>query len=217
MKPLLKYCGNHSYEDLLLAINSRANYIGVVFAKSKRQVEVIQLSKWLKQLNWPCDKKLVGLFVNEDIEQIINVTKTVPLHIVQCHGNESVDYIKKLSQKITLPIWKVIHHQENAWEKMDEYAPYVEGFVIDSKAKNAWGGTGISFDWSHIPKYLENGKQLKRTVFIAGGINPTNVEQLLKYSPSGIDLSSGIEEDGKKSAIKMAQLEERIENYDTTT
>lgn len=215
MKPLLKYCGNHSYNDLLHSINSKADYIGVVFAESKRQVTPSEVNEWLSQLTWPTNKKLVGLFVNEEINQIKNVVKTVPLHIVQCHGNESVQYMKTLTNEISLPIWKVIHHKENAWEQMDEYAPFVAGFVIDSKSEKAWGGTGTTFDWSHIPHYLAKGKQLNKTIFIAGGINPENVEQLLKYNPMGIDLSSGIELDGKKSIQKMEQLEERIEKYDT--
>lgn len=213
MRPLLKYCGNHSFHDLQCSLNSRADYIGVVFAKSKRQVTQEQLSDWLNKLTWPKEKKLVGLFVNEEIEKIKTIVQTVPLHIVQCHGNESAEYMKQLAEEISLPLWKAIHHCEGAWEVMELYAPYVETFVIDNKTAHAWGGTGTSFDWSHVPCYLKKGKELKRKVIIAGGIRPENVEKLLAYHPCGIDLSSGIEENGQKSAFKMAQLEERIENY----
>jgi phosphoribosylanthranilate isomerase len=217
MSPLLKYCGNHSLTDIELSLKGRANYIGVVFAESKRKVTPCDVNEWLASVAWKPEKKLVGLFVNEEIEEIERVQTIVSLDVIQCHGNESVGYIKELKETIDLPIWKVIHHTEGAWETMEDYAPFVDSFVVDSKVRGEWGGTGTSFDWSHIPNYLQVGRKLNKTVFIAGGINPHNVGDLLAYHPDGIDLSSGIEIDGTKSEVEMKQLEEGIDKYESST
>ncbi|WP_096200929.1 phosphoribosylanthranilate isomerase [Bacillus sp. FJAT-45350] len=214
MRPLLKYCGNHSLADLQHVVKSNADYIGVVFAESKRRVTPLELFTWLAEVKLRPEQKLVGLFVNATFSEIENVISKIPLDIIQCHGNETVSVVRELKEKLNLPIWKVIHHDEEAVQTMEQYAPFVSAYVIDSKVKDQWGGTGQVFDWSHIPSYIDEGIHLNRPVFIAGGINGENVHELVAYQPDGIDISSGIEEDGSKSSVKMTEIEKRITEHE---
>ncbi|BAB05381.1 phosphoribosylanthranilate isomerase [Halalkalibacterium halodurans] len=209
MQPMLKYCGNRSLEDVQAAATSKADYLGFVFAKSKRQVTVNEVTRWLDQVNVN-GKKLVALFVNEPIDQIVNVVKQGPFDVIQCHGTENRDYIMTLKERIDLPVWKAIHHSGQGLQMMRALEGVVEAFVVDAKVEGQWGGTGQSFDWHVVPLYLQEGKRQQVPVFIAGGINPHNVELLLPYGPCGIDISSGIEENGQKSSAKICQIEKKV-------
>ncbi|WP_216829242.1 phosphoribosylanthranilate isomerase [Alkalihalobacterium elongatum] len=214
MQTKLKYCGNHSIDDTKNVLNSNADFVGFVFAESKRKVKADDVNCWLKSVPFNHKKQIVALFVNATISEIEEVVSKIPVDIIQCHGHETPELVQQIKQRVNKPIWKVIHHKEEAWQEMLDYAPYVEAFIIDSKVKGQWGGTGITFDWGHIPKYIEQGKLLKRPVYIAGGINPNNVDELLTYQPDGIDISSGIEKDGIKDNALIEQIEERIKYYD---
>ncbi len=214
MRPLLKYCGNHSLSDLQQVRDSEADYVGVVFASSGRQVTATSLALWLNKVTLNNKQKLVGLFVNPTLEEITNVIKEVPLDIIQLHGTETPEFVAEIKEKCQLPLWKVIHHEIDALKKMEAYSSIVTAFVIDSKVKGAWGGTGITFDWSHIPTYIQEGRRLNLPVFIAGGINGENISDLLTYEPDGIDISSGIERNGMKDIDEMKRIEKRINNHE---
>jgi phosphoribosylanthranilate isomerase len=206
--PLLKYCGNYSFEDVQITANSRANYLGFIFAESKRSVTVHQVKQWLEQIQIP--QKIVGVFVNASLEEIESVSRQVRLDVIQCHGEETPDFILTLKAAISQQIWKVVHHSENGLEKMKQYEGLVDGYVVDSKVSGQRGGTGQTFDWSSIPSYQKEAFRQQVPIFIAGGINPQTVKELLLYQPVGIDLSSGIEENGRKSIEIKNQLEKRV-------
>lgn len=75
------------------------------------------------------------------------------------------------------------------------------------------GGTGVSFDWSAVPDYINFSAKHNKLCFIAGGVNENNIEKLLMLNPYGIDLSSGLEVEDKKSKDKIQQIEERVLQY----
>jgi phosphoribosylanthranilate isomerase len=208
----LKYCGNRTASDLQKGIRSNANYLGLIFAESKRKVEVDMVKQWLQSISLG-DKQLVGVFVNAPIDKIIHATSQLPLAVIQCHGREAVEQIAKIKEVTGLPVWKAIHHGENALVAMKQYAGVADGYVVDSRVNGAWGGTGISFDWKNVPLYLEEAARQAVPCFIAGGITPENIEKLLPYRPYGIDISSGIEENGEKSVQKMKEIEKKVANY----
>ncbi|WP_247747197.1 phosphoribosylanthranilate isomerase [Alkalihalobacillus sp. BA299] len=214
MQTKLKYCGNHSLQDVQNVASSNADYIGFVFAESKRMVRANVVASWLENVKTYDNKKIVALFVNASVAEIEKVVSLAPIDIIQCHGHETPEEVQALQQRVNKPIWKVIHHKDEAWNDLQNYSPYVDAFIIDSKVKGQWGGTGKTFDWSHIPKYIEQGNLLQTPVYIAGGINPTNIDQLLAYRPYGIDISSGIEYNGIKDKTLITQIEERINHYD---
>lgn len=206
---VLKYCGNRSLQDVQRVAKSQADYIGFVFAESKRKVEPENVRRWLSGVELG-KKKIVGVFVHPTIVSVASVVEHVPLSIIQCHGMETMQTVKQLKETFQLPVWKVIHHAPEAWTYMCAWKGIADGFVIDSGRKGAWGGTGISFDWSVVPYYMEEATRQGVPCFIAGGITPNNVEQLLVYKPFGIDISSGIEENEHKSEQKIKQIEQKV-------
>lgn len=210
MLPLLKICGNHSALDVQVSSESTADYIGFVFAKSKRQVTNAQMKKWLQAKKGATNKKLVALFVNAPLEQIKAAIEGIPFDVIQCHGDETPEQVAEVKEETGVKVWKVIHHNEQAISVMKTYEGIADGYVIDCKVGDQWGGTGVSFDWHFVPSYIHEGKRQGVPVFIAGGITPNNVRNLLDYRPDGIDLSSGIEENGMKSPRLVEQLEERM-------
>lgn len=209
----LKFCGNRSLEDVKLTSTSNADFIGFVFAPSKRQVTPEDVKHWLNEVDIKQHQQIVGVFVNETIEQIAHAVRTASLDIVQLHGNETPDFCQQVKDLCRVDVWKVIHHNNEAIDKMDTYAHVVDGFLIDNKSKSQWGGTGTAFDWSFVPRYLEKARRLNKRCLIAGGVNASNVHELLKHQPDGIDLASGIETDERKDKEKITKLQSRIKEF----
>lgn len=213
----VKFCGNKSLEDYEASVKTDADYLGFVFAESKRQVKPEQVTEWVAS-EPSRRKRLVGIFVNQTIEEILHAVGTVPLDIVQCHGDEDLNFIKELKSQCNADIWKVIHHEdEKSVEKLKPFIGTIDGFVVDKKVGKQYGGTGTSFNWVHIPLYDELSKQYNIPYMIAGGINVETLQELLPFSPQGIDLSSGIEENFAKSKEKMNLIESKVREHDKRT
>ncbi|MBB6283205.1 phosphoribosylanthranilate isomerase [Geobacillus subterraneus] len=208
----LKYCGNRSAGDVQAALASGADYLGFIFAEGRRNVSPREVKRWLAPASLG-DKQLVGVFVNASVDQIVSVTEQLPLHVIQCHGRETPAELAAVKETTRRTVWKAIHHGDGALEAMKQYAGVADGYVVDSRVVGAWGGTGVSFDWEAVPRYLEEAARQGVPCLIAGGITPDNVERLLAYRPDGIDISSGIETDGRKDPVKMKQIEEKVKQY----
>lgn len=208
-KPLLKYCGIRSEADLKIVAESAADFIGFIFANSKRRVEPGKVKEWLKIVD-ASSKKLVAVFVNPSQAELHDVLSVLPIDVIQFHGNERIEDIKRAKEKFSGTIWKALHHHPETIDEMNDYKDVVDGYVIDSRMKNQWGGTGISFDWTAVPNYLELATTYEKVCFIAGGVNEQNIDRLLTLKPHGIDLSSGIEMNDKKSKKKIQLIEERM-------
>ncbi|MED2943612.1 phosphoribosylanthranilate isomerase [Bacillus swezeyi] len=208
-KPSLKYCGIHSLADLQVTARSNADYLGFIFAESKRAADPADVKSWREQIDTE-EKQLVGVFVNEDVRRIAQIAEDVELDVIQLHGDESAEDIKRLKSMTDCEVWKALHHGSGTVQKMKTIAPYIDGFVIDSSVKGMRGGTGISFSWESVPLYKEAAAREGKRLFIAGGVSPKSIGDLLRWSPPGIDLASGIEEKGQKSEKLMNLLEERM-------
>jgi phosphoribosylanthranilate isomerase len=209
LKPLLKICGNHDERDVETVIHSETDYLGFVFVPSKRQVTIEMVEKWLAK--WPNRKqKIVALFVNEAVDVIKDVVETLSIDVVQCHGNESPEDLKELKKHLPCPIWKVIHAKDDALSYMRQFNGLADGYIVDCKVEGYWGGTGQTFDWEMIPTFLAEGKAQGVNVMIAGGVSPQNIDKLLSYQPGGIDISSGVESNGRKDRHKIEQIVERM-------
>ncbi|MBD1378605.1 phosphoribosylanthranilate isomerase [Metabacillus arenae] len=211
-KPLLKLCGNRSYEDFLLTSQSPADYLGFIFAKGKRQVQPQEVKEWIGR-HIPFSQKIVGVFVNPTNEEIAEVLNAVPLDVIQLHGNESIERVEELTAAFDSCFWKALHHQADTVSKMSAYAPFVDGYIIDTLIKGEWGGTGETFDWMSVPSYKKMAQKLNKICFIAGGIDADNVSNLLDLHPAGVDLSSGIEQNEKKDSAKLQLLIERMNKH----
>ncbi|WP_349407425.1 phosphoribosylanthranilate isomerase [Pseudalkalibacillus sp. SCS-8] len=203
----LKICGARTQEDFHLINTSSADYVGFIFAKSKRQVTPQTVKQWI-----PDDRKslLVGVFVDPTVMEVQEVLEEVDLDVLQLHGTESITFIKDLKVRTGKEIWKALSHSERTLDEMEIYVDVVEGFVIDTKVNGRTGGTGVRFDWKAIPSYTHFAKKHNKLCFIAGGLTAKNVQECLGYGPIGIDLSSGVERDEAKSETEITKLIERM-------
>ncbi len=186
----VKFCGLTRVEDIETVNELRPEYIGFVFwEKSKRNITPID-AKRLKSLLHE-DIKVVGVFVDEDIENITYLSDEGIIDVIQLHGKENDDYIKRIKKLTGKPVIKAfkIKSEEDILRANENIADFV---LLD-----AGMGEGKSFDWKLI-------KGMNRPYFLAGGLDPDNVEEAVKtLKPFAVDVSSGIETEGKKDCEKM--------------
>lgn len=187
----IKFCGLSRPCDIEAANELKADYIGFVFApKSRRYVSPRQAAE-LKQLLCP-NIKAVGVFVNDEPESIAELLNEGIIDVAQLHGDEGDDFIESLRRLTDKPIIKAFRIKTEADIASVEHSR-ADFVLLDSGA-----GTGTIFDWKLI-------KDIKRPYFLAGGLSADNAEDALALlKPFAVDVSSGIETDGKKDKTKMA-------------
>lgn len=208
----VKFCGISEEDTIPVLRGTRPNHVGFVFAPSKRQVDIEQAHSIARSLQGGlqttgCDTYIscVGVFVNETIPNVIEVAKTVPLSVVQLHGDEDIAYIESLRNHLQeqqlefVQIWKAIQVQSKEDIVQWEQAP-IDGLVVDAYSKEERGGTGKTIDWS----LLEN---VQAPYYLAGGIGLHNVARAIRrLQPYGLDMSSSLETNGHKDAKKMRTM-----------
>lgn len=195
----IKICGLKRMEDIEIVNKYKPDYIGFVFADSKRKVSY-NLARKMKQ-NLDLSIKSVGVFVDADIDEILNLYNDGIIDFAQLHGRESEDYIKKLRQKSNCHL-KIINSIEMS-DKTDllKYDNSMADYLLLDSGK----GCGKTFDWQLIRN------DLKKEFFLAGGLNTDNISLAIKdVNPFAVDLSSSLETDGYKDEIKIKKLMEAI-------
>lgn len=196
----VKICGLRRKEDIEAVNKYVPDYIGFVFAPSKRQVteeKASELKKFLKP-----GIKTVGVFVNQDIDMITDFCRKGIIDIPQLHGNETeadINYIKKACD---VPVIKAVSVQST-----EDILRWRHSLCDILLLDNGAGGTGESFDWNLI-------EDINKPFFIAGGINEKNVLKALAKKPYGIDVSGGVETDGFKDPAKIKNIIETIRRGD---
>ena len=195
----IKICGLKRLEDIEIVNKYKPDYIGFVFADSKRKVTHDLADKMKKKLDSSIES--VGVFVDADIEEILKLYNDGIIDIVQLHGNESEEYIKNLKQKSNYQL-KIINAIEMSDEKdLLEYDDSLADYLLLDSGK----GSGKTFDWRLIRK------DLKKEFFLAGGLNANNISLAVEeFNPYAIDLSSSLETDGYKDEMKIKEVMEAI-------
>lgn len=197
----IKLCGLTRAEDIEAVNRLKPEYIGFVFAeKSKRYVSPEKAAELKKLLN--PEIKAVGVFVDEDIDNVSELLKNRIIDIAQLHGNEDNSYIEKLKKLINTPVIKAfqIKSGDNIAEARNSAADYV---LLDSGK-----GSGQRFNWELI-------KSINRPYFLAGGLDTENISIAVKsLRPFAVDVSSGIETDGKKDLDKMTAFVNAVRKED---
>ena len=195
----VKICGVTRECDIDWLNRYLPDYAGFVFAESKRKISPENAEKLIKKL----DKKIkkVGVFVNADKEEIIKIADYCHLDIIQLHGDEEPEYILELNQKLKnkkIEIWKAIRVKDKeSINSMKDFTPDV--FVLDTYIKGSYGGAGKKFNWGLALEGKKYGK-----IILAGGLNKENVEEAIKtVKPFAVDVSSGVESDGRKDEKKI--------------
>ena len=181
----VKICGLSTAEAVETAVLAGADYIGFVFAKSKRQVSLEQAHELARLVTGPT--KIVGVFVSPSLEDLEQAISQVPLDIVQIHGN----FDEALIPKISVPVIRAI--QLSAQEaQVSSQADYL---LFDAPV----AGSGRTFDWD-----LLKDQKIQQDFFIAGGLTMDNVRQAREtFQPYALDVSSGVETDGHKDIEKI--------------
>ncbi|MHC1721634.1 MAG: phosphoribosylanthranilate isomerase [Aminipila sp.] len=195
----IKICGLSKMCHIDYVNEARPEYIGFVFAQSKRQVNLE--TAWTLRQALNKDIIAVGVFVNEPLKNIVSLVRNQIIGVVQLHGSEDEAFIKNLKSIINVPVIKAVKVEKSLdIEKAEECS--ADYLLLDSGA----GGTGQCFDWNLI-------KKVSKPFFLAGGINVTNVEMGIKcLMPYGIDVSSGVEEEGEKNREKIVEFIRRVRN-----
>ena len=181
----VKICGLSTVEAVETAVLAGADYIGFVFAKSKRQVSLEQAHELARLVTGKT--KIVGVFVSPSLEDLEQAISQVPLDIVQIHGN----FDEALIPKISVPVIRAI--QLSAQEaQVSSQADYL---LFDAPV----AGSGQTFDWD-----LLKDQKIQQDFFIAGGLTVDNVRQAREtFQPYALDVSSGVETDGRKDIEKI--------------
>lgn len=215
----VKICGLTEIQHVLAAAKAGADFIGLVFATSRRQVPVekaLQLVKAARSLDISSGTAIVGVFVNSPADYVNHIAHYCCLDWVQLSGDETWHYC----QQIERPIIKTIHISATttAERVADEIASGCRLVshqelvcLLDSRVRGAYGGTGKTFDWQ-----LAKEISAMFPLFIAGGLTAANVGQLVKeVQPWGVDVSTGVETDGKKDAIKIVAFIDAVRRSET--
>ena len=184
----VKICGLSTPEAVATAVEAGADYIGFVFAKSKRQVSLEQAHQLAKGVTG--QTKIVGVFVSPSLEELEEAIGKVPLDIVQIHGT----FDEALIPEISVPVIRAI--------QISEVKSQADYLLFDAPI----AGSGQTFDWQ-----LLADKQIEQDYFIAGGLTVDNVAEAKEiFHPYALDVSSGVETDGHKDLDKIKAFIERV-------
>ena len=190
----VKICGLSTKEAVKTAVSAGADYIGFVFAPSKRQVTLEQAAELAKFI--PSHIQKVGVFVSPSRAELLEAVDKVGLDFVQVHGQ----VVDKLFEN--LPCGSIQAVQVDG----DGHVPNSQADYLLFDAPVA--GSGQTFDWGQL-----DTTELSQPFFIAGGLNEDNVARAIQhFSPFAVDVSSGVETDGQKDHEKIRRFIERVKN-----
>ena len=197
----IKVCGMRDIQNIRALVQLHPDYIGLIFySGSKRFVNKMDAQALMEV---PEDIKLTGVFVNEDLEAVLQKIKIYNLKAVQLHGDESPEYCRSLGDQVkTIEIIKAFGIDDNFdFSALEPYLPVVDFFLFDTKTAGH-GGSGKTFNWDILNKY-----PYQKPYFLSGGIGVENLDEVLAISDErlhALDLNSRFElEPGLKDISKL--------------
>ena len=222
--PKIKICGIFREEDIGYVNEARPDYIGFVFAKSRRQVRASLAARLRSRLG--AGIVPAGVFVNAPIQDIAALYREGTIAVVQLHGGEDEDYIRRLKEACEAPVIKAV-----SVKTREDLPPWAAGggadfLLLDHGA----GGTGERFNWKLVlsgdspdPIKGPSNQGAGFPYFLAGGVDVHTIEEALRVNAGGvrplgltfygIDVSSGAETDGVKDRDKILRLVELVRNH----
>jgi len=214
---VIKICGIKTLPDALAAIEAGAGYLGFNFyPKSVRFIDVDACAKITSVLKREYPKiKLVGVFVNSQVDEIKHILQACSLDLAQLHGDETLEMLNVLDGK-AFKAFRGVPQHVNGFVR--EGAP---AFLVDAAVKGAYGGTGVTADWSAAAELAK-----RYPLLLAGGLTPENVADAVRQvRPWGVDVASGVEvpplsggkaRPGKKDPVKMKAFVEAVRVVDAS-
>jgi len=207
----IKICGIRDETHALAAVEAGADFIGLVFAPSRRQISPArarEITDAVKKSS--ATTKVVGVFVNAPVFQINEIADFCALDVVQLSGTESWEDCNKIANPVIKAIRVGRQSPEDICAELSAASSLLDGrrFVtlLDSEVEGKYGGTGESFNWDLAQQVAK-----KFQVIIAGGLTPANVGRLVReVQPWGVDVSTGVESNGLKDASKIRAFIEAV-------
>ena len=209
----LKICGIRSIEEIEELKDLSIDYFGCIFVSKSPRFVSNELAKKITEIAHSAEKKTVGVFLDDKIENIVDIIKKTDIDAIQLHGNEAPEYYKELYLKLEeyekeynkkIKIWKAFSVKDSLPE-IKEYSKYIEFPLFDAKGVSA-GGNGIIFDWS-ILNSME-----KCSFILAGGLEKENIAEALSYSPAILDVNSKVEINNRKNRKLIKGVISEIKN-----
>jgi phosphoribosylanthranilate isomerase len=214
---LVKICGLSEVEHALVAAEAGADFIGVVFAEGRRKVTPEKAQAISRAIhNLKDSPQVVGVFAGYSPAEVNRIAEYCVLDRVQLSGGETWEYCLQIEK----PVTKTLHISPNTTasrilteiEKSNRFLKDTSLlFLLDTKMGNASGGTGRTFDWNVARDITD-----RFPVLVAGGLDPDNVAELIRLThPQGVDVSSGVEIEGRKDPAKIRAFIEVVRQADT--
>lgn len=205
----IKLCGMMKPCDIEYANRIKPDFVGFIFANTRRKISAAQAKQFREALD--AEIPAVGVFVNEDISVITSLVQNGCIDMIQLHGEEDADYIRRLREACDVPVIKAVKVQTVEQIRQAAALP-VDYLLLDTYRKGVLGGTGEAFDWELLREAkaaagdTAEGELFGKPYFLAGGLHAGNLREAAALGSYGLDVSSGIETDGSKDFDKMAEV-----------
>lgn len=202
--------------DIEYANRVKPDFVGFIFANTRRKISSAQAKQFREALD--AEIPAVGVFVNEDISVITSLVQNGCIDLIQLHGEEDADYIRRLREVCDVPVIKAVKVQTVEQIRQAAALP-VDYLLLDTYRKGVLGGTGEAFDWELLREAkaaagdTAEGELFGKPYFLAGGIHAGNLREAAALGSYGLDVSSGIETDGSKDFTKMVEVMELVRKF----
>ncbi len=212
----IKLCGMMKPCDIEYANRVKPDLVGFVFANTRRKISATQAKQFREALD--AEIPTVGVFVNEDIPVIASLVQDGCIDMIQLHGEEDADYIRRLREICDVPVIKAVKVQTVEQIRQVAALP-VDYLLLDTYRKGVLGGTGEAFDWELLREAkaaagdTAEGELFGKPYFLAGGLHAGNLREAAALGSYGLDVSSGIETDGSKDFTKMVEVMELVRKF----
>ena len=209
----IKLCGMMKPCDIEYANRVKPDFVGFIFANTRRKISAAQAKQFREALD--AEIPAVGVFVNEDISVITSLVQDGCIDMIQLHGEEDADYIRRLREVCDVPVIKAVKVQTVEQIRQAAALP-VDYLLLDTYRKGVLGGTGEAFDWELLREAkaaagdTAEGELFGKPYFLAGGLHAGNLREAAALGSYGLDVSSGIETDGSKDFTKMVEVMELL-------
>lgn len=212
----IKLCGMMKPCDIEYANRVKPDFVGFIFANTRRKISAAQAKQFREALD--AEIPAVGVFVNEDISVITSLVQNGCIDLIQLHGEEDADYIRRLREVCVVPVIKAVKVQTVEQIRQAAALP-VDYLLLDTYRKGVLGGTGEAFDWELLREAkiaagdTAEGELFGKPYFLAGGLHAGNLREAAALGSYGLDVSSGIETDGSKDFTKMVEVMELVRKF----
>lgn len=202
--------------DIEYANRVKPDLVGFIFANTRRKISAAQAKQFREALD--AEIPAVGVFVNEDISVIVSLVQDGCIDMIQLHGEEDADYIRRLREICDVPVIKAVKVQTVEQIRQAAALP-VDYLLLDTYRKGVLGGTGEAFDWELLREAkaaagdTAEGALFGKPYFLAGGLHAGNLREAAALGSYGLDVSSGIETEGSKDFDKMVEVMELVRKF----